>query len=153
MRRRLPYESKELLRELTRWIEWRYANSKDHIVLTSAPTSLPSNLENWVPDAVWRLAWFKSGAAVLFGLAPGNRPGRYFVVRHDAVTARREGTFEKDPDSTWRNTDGDGLDPESSDVRRTTIIRPGQGRYRARRRSSRTRSSSGSARRPPKRSR
>jgi hypothetical protein len=135
MRRRLPYESKELLRELTEWIAWRHANSKDDLVLTSAPTSLPSPLENWMPDAVWRLAWLKSGSAILFGLAPGSRPGRYFVVRHDAISARREGIIEKDPGRTWRRTDGDSLEPQSSKMPRTIVVGPADGRYRARRRS------------------
>ena len=71
-----------------------------------------------MPGAVWRLAWFESGAAILFGLAPGNRPGRFFVVRHDAANAHREGIFEKHPDGTWSQCDGDGLEPESSDVLR-----------------------------------
>lgn len=140
MRRRLPYESKELLRELTSWIEWRYTNSRDHLVLTSAPTDLPSALQNWMPDAVWRLAWFKSGTAILLGLAPGSRPRRYFVVRHDDVTARREGIFEKHADGTWRRTEGDDLESETHKLLRTIVVRPGDGRYRARRRTSKMRS-------------
>jgi hypothetical protein len=135
MRRRLPYESKELLAELTSWIDWRYANSKERLVLTSAPTSLPPTLERWAPDAVWRLAWLESGAAVLFGLAPGNRPGRYFVVRKDAVSAHREGIFERQPDGTWCQSDGDSLIPDAKKMLPTIIAKRG-GRCRARRRTS-----------------
>jgi hypothetical protein len=132
MRRRLPYESKELLAELALWVEWRYANSKERLVLTSAPTSLPSTLETWMPEAVWRLAWFQSGSAILFGLAPGSGPRRYFVVRHDAVKAQREGIFEKQRDGSWSEIDGDNLEPEAK-VRLPIIVRRDV-HYRARRR-------------------
>lgn len=134
MRRRLPHEPKELLTELTSWIEWRYGESKKRLVLTSAPTSLPSVLERWMPGAVWRLAWFENGAAILFGLAPSTRPGRYFLVRHDAVKAHREGIFEKLPDGTWRQTDGDSLEPESKNVTRTMTVRRDNRGRRAQRR-------------------
>jgi hypothetical protein len=132
MRRRLPYESKELLAQLTSWVEWRYADSNERLVLTSAPTSLPSTLETWMPEAVWRLAWFQSGAAILFGLAPGAGPGRYFVVRHDTVKAHREGAFEKHRDGSWSQIDGDGLEPEARN--RLPISVRDSGRHRARRR-------------------
>jgi hypothetical protein len=132
MRRRLPYESKELLAELTSWVEWRYASSKERLVLTSAPTSLPPALETWMPEAVWRLAWFRSGTAILFGLAPGSDPRRYFVVRHDAVKEQREGTFEKHPDGSWSKIDGDSLEPEGQN-RLPIIVRRGS-RQRSRRR-------------------
>jgi hypothetical protein len=132
MRRRLPYESKELLAELASWVEWRYANSKERLVLTSAPTSLPFALETWMPEAVWRLAWFQSGTAILFGLAPGSGPRRYFVVRRDAVKPQREGVFERHRDGSWSKIDGDSLEPGPKN-RLPTVVRRG-GRRRARRR-------------------
>ena len=116
MHRRLPYESEQLVAHLTSWIEWRYANCQQRLVLTSAPSSLPSILERWMPEAVWRLAWLGSGAAVLYGLAPGSGPRTFFVVQHDAVHASREGVFERRADGTWRRTEGDGLEPESNKV-------------------------------------
>src|SRR5687768_10235958 len=122
MRRRLPHESEQLLAELTSWIEWRYANSRERLVLTSAPTSLPSVLERWMPGAVWRLAWLGNGAAILFGLAPGSSPGRYFVVQHDAVHACRDGIFAKLPDGTWSRVEGDSLEPEARKVARRAIV-------------------------------
>ena len=129
MRRRLPHESHDLLAELTSWIEWRYAHSKERLVLTSAPTTLPSGLARWMPSAVWRLAWLGSGAAILYGLAPGSGPTRYFVVQHDATNARREGIFEKLGDGTWTRIDGDALEPQAKSVRRREIVR----RHRLRR--------------------
>ena len=122
MRRRLPHESEQLLAELTSWIEWRYSNSKERLVLTSAPTSLPSVLERWMPGAVWRLAWLGNGAAILFGLAPGSSPRRYFVVRHDAVNACRDGVFDRLPDGTWSRLEGDSLEPEASKVAGRAIV-------------------------------
>ena len=130
MRRRLPHEPEQLLAELASWIEWRYAQSSERLVLTSAPTSLPSVLERWMPGAVWRLAWLGNGTAILFGLAPGSTPGRYFVVRHDAVNARREGVFNKLPDGTWSRLEGDGLESEARKVARTAIVDLGNGRGR-----------------------
>jgi hypothetical protein len=122
MRRRLPDEPEQLLAELTSWIESRYAASKERLVLTSAPTSLPSVLERWMPGAVWRLAWLGTGAAILFGLAPSSGGGRYFVVQHDAVNARREGVFERLPDGLWSRVDGDGLEPDAKNVSRRAIV-------------------------------
>ena len=122
MRRRLPHEPEQLLAELASWIEWRYAQSSERLVLTSAPTSLPSVLERWMPGAVWRLAWLGNGTAILFGLAPGSTPGRYFVVRHDAVNARREGVFNKLPDGTWSRLEGDGLESKARKVAQTAIV-------------------------------
>ena len=113
MRRRLPHESEPLLAALTSWIEWRYANSKESLLLTSAPTSLPSVLERWTNSAVWRLAWQESGAAILYGLAPGGGPGKYFLLQHDAVNAHRQGVFERLPDGTWSLISGDSLEPEA----------------------------------------
>jgi hypothetical protein len=118
MRRRLPHEPELLLAELTSWIEWRYATSDQHLVLTSAPSTLPSAVERWMPSAVWRLAWLGSGVAILYGLAPGSGPRKYFVVQHDALHPRKEGVFEKLADETWRRLDGDGLEPASKAVRR-----------------------------------
>ena len=116
MRRRLPHESEQLLAELTSWIEWRYAKSTERLVLTSAPTSLPAGLDHWLPGAVWRLAWQSSGAAILYGLAPSIGPRR-FVIEHDGVNPRREGTFEKLADGTWRLTAGDSLEPQAKNAR------------------------------------
>ena len=117
MRRRLPNESKKLLEALTSWIEWRYAHSAERLLLTSAPTSLPSMLERR-SGAVWRLAWQTSGAAILYGLAPGPDRGKYFVLQHDAVNALREGLFERLPDDSWSLISGDSLVPEAVRVRR-----------------------------------
>jgi hypothetical protein len=114
MRRRLPHEPKELLVVLSSWIEWRYAKSRESLVLTSAPTSLPGALDQWIPGAVWRLAWLGTGAAILYGVAPSHTPGRYLVVLHDAVSARREGTFEIFSEGDWRHIDGDSLEPEAT---------------------------------------
>jgi hypothetical protein len=130
MRRRLPYESHDLLAELTSWIEWRYANSTERLILTSAPTTLPSGLGRWMPNAVWRLAWLGSGAAILYGLAPGGGPTRYFVVQHDATRARREGLFDRLGDGTWTRIDGDALEPRAKGVQRSKGVR----RHRLRRR-------------------
>src|SRR5689334_20091458 len=113
MRRRLPNEPKELVAELTAWIAWRYAQGKNGLVLTSAPTTIPPVLDRWMPGAVWRLAWLKNGTAILFGLAPSSGPGRYFVLRHDAVNVQRDGIFEKRSDGTWEQIDGDSLEPEA----------------------------------------
>ena len=132
MYRRLPHEPQELLAELTAWIEWRYADSHERLVLTSAPTRLPSELERWMPSAVWRLAWFGSGAAILYGLAPGGGPSRYFVLRHDALNPRKEGVFQKCGDGSWSPVDGDALEPKVKDVSWRTIVR----RHRFRRRAS-----------------
>ena len=121
MRRRLPYESPQLLSELSSWIEWRYATSQEKVVLTSAPTSLPLILERWMPNAVWRLAWLRSGAAILYGLAPASGPKRYFVVRHDAVNRHKEGLFERQKDESWARIDGDRLDPEAKVERRSRL--------------------------------
>src|SRR5688572_26066239 len=93
MRRRLPFEPEHLVKALTSWIEWRYAQSRRRLVLTSAPTSLPPDLESWMPNAVWRLAWQGNGAAVLYGLAPRSIPRQYNVIRHDASATRTEGFF------------------------------------------------------------
>jgi hypothetical protein len=117
MRRRLPHESEKLLADLASWIEWRYANSAENLVLTSAPTSLPAALERWTSDAVWRLAWQENGSAILYGLAPGGGPGKYFVVQHDAVDAHREGVFDKLRDGTWMFISGDSLEPQARKVR------------------------------------
>ena len=111
MRRRLPFEPEHLVQALTSWIEWRYAQSRRHLVLTSAPTSLPPDLESWMPNAVWRLAWQGNGAAVLYGLAPRSIPRQFTVVRHDASASRREGFFEHLADGTWQLLEGDGLPP------------------------------------------
>src|SRR5688572_5383576 len=108
MRRRLPHESAQLLADLTSWIEWRYANSKERLVLTSAPTSLPAVLERGTTDAVWRLAWQESGAATLYGLTPSS-PGKYFVLLHDPLNTQREGIFER----LWSQISGDSLEPEA----------------------------------------
>jgi hypothetical protein len=132
MHRRLPHESRELLAELTSWIEWRYANSKERLVLTSAPTALPCGLERWMPSAVWRLVWLGSGAAILYGLAPGSGPTRYFVLRHDTTNPRREGLFQKLTDGAWSRVDGDALEPGAKSVSWQKIVR----RYRLRRRAS-----------------
>jgi hypothetical protein len=106
MRRRLPNEPKQLIEQLTSWIEWRHSGSKEHLVLTSAPTSVPRIVERWMPGAVWRLAWLRSGAAVLYGLAPSSGPGKYFVVKHDAVNAQTEGVFSRPTGlgAWWRAT-------------------------------------------------
>jgi hypothetical protein len=108
MKRRLPHEPKELLKQLTVWIEWRYAGSA-RLVLTSAPTSIPAVLERWRPSAVWRLAWEADGTAALYGLAPGDTPTKYFIVRHDARDSRSEGLFELQSDGTWQRLEGDNL--------------------------------------------
>lgn len=60
--------------------------------------------------AVWRLAWQANGAAVLYGMAPGSDPTRYFVARHDGVNPIREGTFDHLADGTWVSVQGDPLD-------------------------------------------
>jgi hypothetical protein len=117
MRRRLPHESKQLLAELASWIEWRYAHSAQRLVLTSAPTTLPLVLER-TTDAVWRLAWQESGAAILYGLAPGDKPGEYSLLQHDAVNALREGVFAKLSDRNWNFVSGDSLVPEAVRLKR-----------------------------------
>jgi hypothetical protein len=109
MRRRLPSEPEQLIEQLTAWIAWRYAHSTDSLVLTSAPTSIPLGLDHWKAAAVWRLAWQGNGAAVLYGIAPGRGPGKYFLARHDGVTSRREGTFERHSDGRWSHVEGDDL--------------------------------------------
>ena len=111
MRRRLPSEPKHLIEELTSWIEWRHAASRRRLVLTSAPVSLPAALERWMPSSVWRLAWQANGVAVLYGLAPSDRPSKFFVIRHDASASMREGVFEHLPDGTWQLLEGEGLAP------------------------------------------
>lgn len=111
MRRRLPSEPEHLVRALTSWIEWRYAESRRKLVLTSAPTSLPSDLDRWMPNAVWRLAWQGNGAAALYGLAPGDSPRRYFLTRHDVFASRKEGLFEQLGDGGWQLLEGDSLTP------------------------------------------
>lgn len=108
MQRRLPHESPHLVEQLAAWIDWRYAGSS-RLVLTSAPTSLPLALERWKSDAVWRLAWQSDGAAVLYGIASGDGPTKFSVIRHDAPSGRVEGVFERLPDATWRLVDGDSL--------------------------------------------
>jgi hypothetical protein len=108
MQRRLPHESKHLVQQLATWIAWRYAGSPQ-LVLTSAPTSLPASLERWRIGAVWRLAWQADGTAVLYGLAPGEDPGKYFIVRHDGPISRTEGLFERLSDGTWHPRGGDSL--------------------------------------------
>lgn len=117
MRRRLPHESKQLLGELTSWIEWRYAHSKERLLLTSAPTSLPSEIA-LLGGAVWRLAWHESGAAILYGLVPTPDPGKFSFVQHDAVNPLRQGLFEKLQNGTWRLLSGDALAPEAVGGRR-----------------------------------
>jgi hypothetical protein len=111
MRRRLPFEPEHLIEQLTSWIEWTYAASRRRLVLTSAPTSLPSGLERWMPNAVWRLAWQGNGAAVLYGLAPGDSPTKFFVIRHDAGGSNKEGLFERVGNGRWQLLDGDELKP------------------------------------------
>jgi len=108
MKRRLPHEPKHLVQQLTAWIDWRYAGSRQ-LVLTSAPTSVPASLEQWRKGAVWRLAWQADGTAALYGLAPGDGPTKYFVVRHDGPTSRTEGLFEHLSDGTWQRLEGDSL--------------------------------------------
>jgi hypothetical protein len=108
MQRRLPHEPKQLIAQLTAWIEWRY-NGSPRLVLTSAPTSVPAVLARWKPSAVWRLAWEADGSAALYGLAPGDGPKQYFVVRHDARDSRKEGLFELLADGTWQRLEGDHL--------------------------------------------
>jgi hypothetical protein len=108
MQRRLPHEPKHLVQQLAAWIAWRYAGSPQ-LVLTSAPTALPAGLKQWRAGAVWRLAWQADGTAVLYGLAPGDGPGNYFIVRHDGPTSRTEGLFEHLSDGTWQRREGDSL--------------------------------------------
>ena len=108
MQRILPHESKQLVQQLTDWINWRYAGSP-LLVLTSAPTSVPAGLERWRGNAVWRLAWQADGTAALYGLAPGGGPTKYFIVRHDGPTSRMEGLFERASDATWQRIEGDSL--------------------------------------------
>jgi hypothetical protein len=109
MQRRLPHESKQLIEQLTSWIEWRYARSPHRLVLTSAPTSVPGKLERWRPGAIWRLAWDEDGSAALYGLAPGDGPTKYYVVRQDARDFRTQGLFERLPEGGWRRLEGDNL--------------------------------------------
>ncbi|HUQ51056.1 MAG TPA: hypothetical protein VM692_02465 [Gammaproteobacteria bacterium] len=109
MRRRLPHEPAHLIEQLTIWIEWRYADSHESLVLTSAPTSVPLAVNRWLPGAVWRLAWQGDGSAVLYGISPGSAPNKYFVARHDGVASRREGLFERVGDEHWVHLDGDSL--------------------------------------------
>ena len=109
MERRLPYESQQSIEQLTAWIEWRYAGSRHRLVLTSAPTSVPAVLQQWRPGAVWRLVWEADGSAALYGLAPGDTPTKYFIVRHDARDARMEGLFEHLADGSWSRHVGDSL--------------------------------------------
>src|SRR5688572_6565193 len=130
MQRRLPNEPPQLVEQLTAWIEWRHAESKNNLVLTCAPSSLPPMFERWMPGAVWRLAWLQDGHATLYGLAPGSSPGRYFVVKHDAVQARKEGLFERLPDGAWRRIEGDSLEPSG-------VNRPLEGKICASRRARR----------------
>jgi hypothetical protein len=111
MRRRLPSEPEHLIEQLTAWIEWSYAASRRRLVLTSAPTSLPAGLERWMPNAVWRLAWQSNGAAVLYGLAPGDSPTKFFIIRHDAGGSKKEGVFEHVGKGVWRLLAGDALKP------------------------------------------
>jgi hypothetical protein len=108
MQRILPHESKQLVQQLTDWINWRYAGSQQ-LILTSAPTSVPAALERWKPNAVWRLAWQADGSAALYGLAPGDGPTKYFVVRHEGTTSRTEGLFERLSDGSWQPIEGDRL--------------------------------------------
>jgi hypothetical protein len=114
MRRRLPHEPKQLVQAVTSWIEWRYANATatatERVVLTSAPTSLPSEILRALPGAVWRLAWLRTGSAILYGLAPGNEPRRYVIVEYDGDKARRDGVFEE-RDGMWTGVAGDNLEP------------------------------------------
>jgi hypothetical protein len=110
MRRRLPSESEELLKQLAAWIAWRYEPSRKKLVLTSAPTSLPLELQRWKPGAVWRLVWQTDGAAILYGMAPGGEPRRYFVARHDGINPMREGLFDRLADNSWGSIQGDTLD-------------------------------------------
>jgi hypothetical protein len=109
MRRRLPFEPEQLIEDLTAWIAWRYAHSAESLVLTSAPTSVPLGLDQWMPGAVWRLAWQGDGAAVLYGIAAGRGPTKYFVARHDGVASRREGVFDRHSDGRWSHVEGDDL--------------------------------------------
>jgi hypothetical protein len=110
MRRRLPSEPERLVKELGAWIAWRHSSSREPLVLTSAPTSLPLDLQQWMPGAVWRLAWQTSGVAVLYGMAAASEPTRYFVGRHDGAGPIRDGTFERLPDGSWALVQGDTLD-------------------------------------------
>jgi hypothetical protein len=110
MRRRLPFESEELVEHLTAWIAWRYATSRKKGILTSAPTSIPLELQRWMPGAVWRLVWHADGSAVLYGMAQGSGPTRYFVARHDTIGRLREGAFDRRVDGTWAPLEGDTLD-------------------------------------------
>jgi hypothetical protein len=110
MRRRLPFESEELVEQLTAWIAWRYTTSRKKVVLTSAPTSLPLELQRWMPGAVWRLVWHADGSAILYGMAQGSGPTRYFVARHDSTSRLREGSFDHLADGKWTPLHGDTLD-------------------------------------------
>ena len=107
MERRLPHESAELIARLTSWIDWRYASSR-RLLITSAPTALPFDVQKWRPGAVWRLAWESDGTAMLYGLAPGDGPSSYYIVRR-AATSRAEGVFRLLTDGTWKAVEGDGL--------------------------------------------
>jgi hypothetical protein len=109
MQRILPHESQQLLEQLTAWIDWRYAGCRSRLVLTSAPTSVPAVLERWRPGAVWRLVWDADGSAALYGLAPGDGPTKYFVVRQDRSESRSEGLFQRQPDGTWSRIEGNSL--------------------------------------------
>jgi hypothetical protein len=109
MRRRLPSEPEHLIEQLTSWIAWRYARSHQSLVLTSAPTSIPQVLERWMPRAVWRLAWQGDGTAVLYGIAPGSGPTRYFVGLYDG-NSHREGVFDRLSDGAWAPVEGDSLE-------------------------------------------
>ena len=134
MRRRLSSEPKDLIEQLTAWIDWRYAGSRRLLVLTSAPTSLPPGLERRVPAAVWRLAWQGNGTAVLYGLAPGDGPTKYVVVRHDALTPTKEGAFERLADGTWCPLQGDTLEPGLAGAQPFDLASPRSQRGWARRR-------------------
>lgn len=109
MQRRLPYEPEHLIELLTSWIEWRYGLTRQRLVLTSAPTSVPQIVDEMMPGAVWRLAWHEDSTAVLYGLAPASDPDKYWIVRHDAARPRGEGVFERLADGAWLSIDGDTL--------------------------------------------
>lgn len=77
-----------------------------------------------MPTAVWRLAWQGDATAVLYGLAPGDGPTKFFIIRHDAKASTREGVFDHLPDGTWKLSEGDDLEPAPVSVRPPRRSRP-----------------------------